>query len=166
MTPYESVVLATAYHTAMGNAAKWGVDTTLQGAALLRASVSMDNTYRSRLSGTKTGGKAQEREWPRTDAYDVNGEAYGTDEVPQDWLYAVYEGALRELLSPGAMAPDYDGSKKVKSERKKVGQLEKDVEYFESDSASTTYSAIDGYLSSVLLPPTNTRTGFVYLKRA
>lgn len=166
MTPYESVALATTYHTAMGNAAKWGVDTTLQGAALLRASVSMDNTYRSRLPGTKTGGRAQEREWPRTDAYDSSGVAFDDDEIPQDYLYAVYEGALRELQSPGAMAPDYDGSKKVKSERKKVGQLEKDIEYFESDSSSATYAAIDGYLSSILLPPVNTKTGFVYLKRA
>ena len=74
MNHYGTLAEALVYHQARGNAA-WaatGDESDKQG-ALLRAAVWLDSTYRFRFTGRKTGGRAQEREWPRTDATDAGG---------------------------------------------------------------------------------------------
>lgn len=112
---YGTLVQADAYHEARGNAAWTGVDSARE-AALLRASVWLDATYRTRFPGYKTGRRAQVREWPRSDAADVNGEYIPFDEVPAEVLNATFEAALRELTEAGALSPDFVAANHVVSE--------------------------------------------------
>jgi hypothetical protein len=152
---YGALPDALAYHQARGNAA-WEAtgDDDAKLAALVRASVWIDNTYRGRFSGRKSGGRSQEREWPRIEATDAAGDELAEDEVPSEIEEATYEAALRELARPGSLAPDFEGSKLVKSERKKIGQIEKETEYVEATAASSVpvFAMIDGILAGILVP--------------
>lgn len=116
---------------------------------LLRGSVYIDGKYRGRFSGWKTGGRSQEREWPRTGATDTAGEEIADDEVPVEIERATYEAAFRELENPGSLMPDYVASERVESE--KVGSLA--VSY----ATSITMSAADaqpviGMIDGILAP--------------
>lgn len=127
---YGTVAGADAYNAARANAA-WTGDDMAKQAALLRASVYIDGRYRKLLSsgvwvslfpGTKTAGRAQSREWPRTGAQDYEGTPLPSDQVPIEIEYATYEAAWRELSSPGSLSPDFVASQTIK--REKVGPLE------------------------------------------
>lgn len=137
MPHYGDLTDASAYHAERGNAA-WDTYTpTQQQAALVRASQYVDGRYRWRLSsgrwqsmfrGTKTGGRAQALEWPRTGATDYEGNAIDDDVVPVEVEYATYEAALREAAAPGSLSPDFTASAQVTKE--KVGPVE--VQYAET----------------------------------
>lgn len=140
------------YHEARGNAGWTGTDDAKE-AALLRASTLIDATYGSRFGGLPTGGRGQARAWPRTGVTDASGYAIAADEVPVEVVHATYEVALRELMTPGGLAPDYVASAEVA--REKVGPLE--VEY----RASTVVSPAGQVMSIAggLLAPLIGRTG-------
>jgi len=134
---YGSVAGADAYHTARGNGA-WAGLTAAKLSAIVRASAYIDGLgQRTRKSGrvgtmfpgTKTGGRAQTMAWPRTGAIDIDGTEIDSDSVPNEVLNATYEAALREVVEPGSLSPDYVPSAQVK--REKVDVLE--VEYFAAD---------------------------------
>lgn len=152
---YGTVLGASAYHAARGNAA-WAATggEYAKEASLLRASDWVDNTYRDRFSGWKFVGRSQDREWPRAGAVDASGHTLSDDEVPAEMEAAVYEAALRELLQPGSLAPDFEGAKQVKSERKKIGLIEKETEYVEGTAATSrpVFAIIDGILAGLLTP--------------
>lgn len=122
---YGTVTDANTYHVARGNASWAGSDTDKQ-AALVRASAYVDSLgldgSLSLFPGTKTGGRAQLRAWPRTGAYDIDGIAIAADSVPLEVENATYESALRELAAPGSLNPDYTPGAQVK--REKVDVLE------------------------------------------
>lgn len=130
---YGSVAGADAYHSARANAAWTGSDDAKQ-AALIRASAYIDGKYQqqnscgrweSMFSGSKTGGRGQELQWPRTGASDNEGAAIPSSEVPAEIEKATYEAALRELVTPGSLSPDYVAADAIK--RQKVDVLE--IEY-------------------------------------
>lgn len=130
---YGSVAGADAYHAARANTAWAGSDEAKQ-AALVRASAYIDGKYQqqnscgrweSMFSGVKTGGRAQELQWPRTGATDNEGAAIPPDEIPPEIEKATYEAALRELVTPGSLSPDYVAAEAIK--RQKVDVLE--IEY-------------------------------------
>jgi hypothetical protein len=120
-----SVDFADTYHQARGNAT-WTGDTALKEAAIRRATSFMSVSYA--WAGNRTKGRAQALAWPRAGVEDE--ECYGIpiDEIPIEVKNATAEIALRELVSPGSMNPDFTASAAVK--REKVGQLE--VEYANS----------------------------------
>lgn len=127
--------------------------------ALLRASEYIDGRYRGQFSGTKSGGRAQEREWPRQDATDASGEAIDYVEIPDEIIRATYEAAIREAQAPGSLLPDYVQTERVTSER--VGSLA--VTYADSAvmSAGDTYpviGTIDNILAPLLVAPTSAKT--------
>jgi len=62
---------------------------------------------------------------------------WDNDDAPEPVKYAIIEAARRELVSPGSLSPDYVASRVVSRERKKVGPLEKELEYAEATSASS-----------------------------
>ena len=137
---YGSVAAADAYHLARANAA-WVGDEAAKQAALIRASAYIDGKYQSQnscgrweslFSGTKTGGRAQALQWPRTGASDTEGHAIPADEVPIEIEQAAYEAALREIALPGSLSPDYVAARSIK--REKVGPLE--TEFAVSDASS------------------------------
>lgn len=145
---YGTLEEADAYHEDRGNAAWTGEDASKE-AALLRASAWLDGAYGFRFPGSKTGGREQERAWPRTEAIDVEGEEIADDEIPREIKHATFEAALRELASPGSLAPDYTLAQAVKSER--VGQIS--IEYRDAinpESFRPTLMLIDDILASLL----------------
>lgn len=130
MAIYGTRADADAYHTARGNSG-WTGENAAKDAALERATDYIDGRYRWRLAsgrwqsmfrGERTGGRAQDREWPRTGATDYEGNAIADDEVPVEVRNATYEAALRELQTPGSLSPDFVPSGQVVKE--KVGPIE------------------------------------------
>jgi hypothetical protein len=137
---YGSVAAADAYHAARLNAA-WTGDEAAKQAALIRASAYIDGKYQAQnscgrweslFSGTKTGGRAQALQWPRTGATDNEGNDIPSNEVPIEIEQATYEAALREITLPGSLSPDYVASGAIK--RQKVDVLE--IEYQTASTGS------------------------------
>lgn len=136
MSFYGTVADADAYHLARGNTG-WSGTNDQKEAALTRGSDYVDLRYRwltpcgrweSLFPGERTAGRAQDREWPRTGAVDYDGNAIPDDEVPIEVEHATYEAALRELVSPGSLSPDFIPGGQVTKE--KVGPVE--VQYAEA----------------------------------
>lgn len=115
--------------------------------ARLRASEYVDGTYRSQFPGCKTGGRAQDREWPRAGATDREGYAVPSDTVPAEIDNAAYEGTKRELVSPYSLAPDIKAGGGVIN-RVKAGSVE--VEYQLDGSLEKSFRAIEQALGSLL----------------
>lgn len=157
MQIYGTIAGADAYALSIGNTA-WGALTTDQkNAALVRGSAYVDSYARRYIGddykcwwtyiGGKTGGWAQEREWPRS----------GIDGLPDSVIpvqieYATYEAAIREGTNPGSLSPDFDRTSLVKSEKVDVLQ----VTYAVSDNANAgsllpVIPAIESLLSAFLV---------------
>lgn len=79
-------------------------------AALVVASEWIDSRFRSKFPGMKTGGRSQEREWPRKLAYDIHGEFIG-DEIPREIIHATYEAAAIAGTTPGALSANWTPNK-------------------------------------------------------
>lgn len=130
MNHYGTLAGADTYHAARGRAEWADAPEQERIAALIRGSDYVDQRYRGQAGpcyrppfpGRKTGGRTQEREWPRTGATDRDGNIILTTEVPREVEHATYEAAYRELLQPGSLSPDYVPSEQVS--REKVGPIE------------------------------------------
>lgn len=116
--------------------------------ARLVASEFIDATYRGQFPGLRTDGRDQDREWPRSGAYDIEGYSIPSDEVPVEVLNATYEGAKRELATAGSLNPDIKAGGGV-LKRVKAGSVE--VEYDNDGSLTKTFQAIEQALGSLLV---------------
>lgn len=132
MENYGTLANADSYHAARGNTAWAGAD-AVKLAALVRASAYVDGLgqkplkgggYASLFPGVKTGGRAQLLAWPRTGATDQDGSALDAATVPAEVERATYEAALRELVTPGSLSPDYVAADTVKREKVDVIETE------------------------------------------
>lgn len=142
---YASVDVCAAYCTARGLA--FGTSPTTTGEqALIRATAAIDAKYGPRFPGSRTNGRSQALAWPRVDAVDGEDEDIASDEIPVEIVNAVCEAAVRELASPGSMAPDLERGGGVKS--LKAGSVA--IEYGANAAAGTTFTVIDGILASLL----------------
>ena len=157
MQIYGTIAGADAYALSIGNTA-WGLLTTeAKNAALVRGSLYVDSYNRRYLDGEfkcwwtfiggKTGGWAQEREWPRSG---ISG--LPDNVIPVQIEYATYEAAIREATNPGSLNPDIDRTSLVKSEKVDVLQ----VTYAVSDSTNAAsllpvIPVIDSLLESFLV---------------
>jgi hypothetical protein len=162
MAIYGTLEDATTYHAAHDNAA-WAAAASdaLRTAALVRATAYIDGRYRhqfptgrwqSMFPGTRTDGRAQDLEWPRTDATDYEGNEIAADVVPVEVEHATYEAALRELADPGSLSPDFVPTSQVVKE--KVGPIE--VQYAEAKGRAPTrpvITEIDEIISPVIVKP-------------
>lgn len=168
---YGTVAAADAYHAARANAA-WAGDDVAKQAALIRASVYIDGRYRKLLAsgvwqslfpGAKTEGRGQAREWPRTGAEDYEGHAIPSYQVPVEVEQATYEAALRELVEPGSLSPDFVAASTVK--RQKVGPIEEEFSVAAgADGAASVrpvISIIDEMIAPVLVARYTLRAVFV-----
>jgi hypothetical protein len=115
-------------------------------AALVRGSQYVDGIAQKPLksgrwvclfTGNKADGRAQVLQWPRRDAYDNDGSDIGVTEVPIEVEHATYEAALRELIAPGSLSPDYVPASRVK--REKVDVIE--TEYADAPASNGLPSA-------------------------
>jgi hypothetical protein len=118
--------------------------------ALVRATAYIDGAYRTSFPGVKTDGRAQELEWPRSGAVDREGLAIASDEIPAEIESATYEGATRELASPGALAPDIEAGGGQLT-REKIGPLE--FEYARNGLQTATFQGIEQALSGLVNIP-------------
>jgi hypothetical protein len=114
-----SVADCDSYHDLRGNT-HWTGSTAHKEAAIRRATAYLSNSYT--WAGLRTHGRSQALAFPRSGIYDK--ELYGipSDEVPIEIVQATAEIALRELITPNAMTPDFIQSELVMKE--KVGALE------------------------------------------
>lgn len=156
MAGYGSNEGFTAYAEAAGYVFPDGTTEPQKTAARQRGSLFIDR-YEPRFSGSRTGGYAQDRAWPRTGASTYYGEPIPSDVVPVAIENASYEAAYLELTNPGSLSPVVTGSSTVK--REKVGSLE--VEYSVNSSTSVAdlvalatpvVTAIEGLLWLFLVP--------------
>lgn len=168
---YVTLAATDAWHSARGNAGWTGAD-SLKESALRRATTWIDAAFGARFRGVKTGGRAQSLAWPRTGATDAAGEAIGADEIPVEIQRATFEAALREIMTPGSLAPDIvpvtTTGGAVKRIRKQVGPLETETEYTEGATTGPTepiFPVIDGLLGG-LLGGSSSGGGMVRLLRA
>lgn len=160
---YGTVAAADAYHAARANTA-WAGDEAAKQAALIRASAYIDGRYRklmpsgvwvSLFPGTKTVGRAQAREWPRTGAVDYEGNRLSPIEVPVEVEQATYEAAIRELVSPGSLSPDYVASQTIK--REKVGPLETEYVTATGEGAAGSVRPVVSVIDEIIAPVLVTR---------
>lgn len=167
---YVSVADTTAYHLSRGNAAWAAGAPTDQETALRRSTFWIDPTYRGRFPGYQVNGRGQSLEWPRIGAYVTipdNGRSdafyYGNErdyvylngvyyipptQVPREVITATCEAALRELVSPGVLAPDQTRDDLLAS--LKVGPIT--LTYGGGSPDNTIFQIIDNSLRSLLLP--------------
>lgn len=115
-------------------------------AALIRATAAIDATYRSRFPGQRLDGRGQALEWPRKYAGDAEGNPIAQNEIPQEIITATIEAAVRELASPNSMMPDLERGGQIKTLQ--AGSVQ--IEYGSNATAQTTFSLIDGILSSLI----------------
>lgn len=155
---YGAVAAADAYHAARANAA-WTGDDLAKQAALIRASVYIDGRYRKLLAsgvwqslfpGVKTEGRGQAREWPRTGAEDYEGHAIPSDQVPVEVEQATYEAALRELVEPGSLSPDFVAASTVK--RQKVGPIEEEFSVAAGADGAASVRPVISIIDEMIAP--------------
>jgi len=162
MDHYGTLVDADAYHAARGRADWVESSEPDRTSALVRGSDYVDQRYRGSsmygcggpaFPGKKTGGRSQDREWPRTGASDRSGDPIPADEVPVEVERASYEAAYREVLEPGSLSPDYVPAQRVT--REKVGPI--DITYSDGADGGTSNpmrpvaTVIDEILGPVLV---------------
>lgn len=135
-----------------------GTDPVIE-AALIRATAWLDASYRSRWPGTRVYGRDQRLAWPRSGVTDADDEEIAEGEIPQEVLDAAAEAAVRELASPGSLAPDLERGGAIR--RVQAGSVS--VEYASTATAGTTFSLIDGLLAGLLVGGGETN---VYAARA
>lgn len=122
-----------------------------------RGSDYIDAVYGARFIGYPTGGVAQERAWPRTNAV-LPGGTIDPAVIPDAIIRASYYAALQEASQPGSLSIIVGGSGGDAGavKRKKVGSLE--IEYAGAgDGGSITtlsplLSSVDGLLAPFLGP--------------
>ena len=117
-----SLQFVTDYHTARGTTT-WTGETADMETAIRRASTVVSEGYT--YQGERAHLRDQVFSWPRHSVYDREGQPIESDEIPIELKKAVAEIALRELITPGAMTPDFIRSSVAKSER--IGSIA--VEY-------------------------------------
>lgn len=111
---YGTIAGADTYHEARGNVVWAGYDEDDKAAALLRGSEYIDATYGRMFAGLKVNGRAQVRQWPRSGAFDIDGNTIPVDEIPLEAQNASYEAALREAATPGSLSPDFVAADGIK----------------------------------------------------
>lgn len=122
---------ADAYHAARGNST-WTGDSADKEVAIRRATSYVSESYA--WAGYRKEGRDQALAWPRIDVTDREGFTIPSDQVPVEVKSATYEIALRELVTPGAMTPDYTPSDRVKME--KIGPMTVEYDLSRRDAGS------------------------------
>lgn len=115
MSNYGTQNGADTYHSDRGNTAWADLSSEAKLAALVRGTDYIDQMYRVKLKSGRwvsqfTGKKStveQDREWPRDDAKDYEGNLIADGTTPEAIENATYEAALREAASPNSLMPDF-----------------------------------------------------------
>jgi hypothetical protein len=142
---YAAQATITAYWAARPHnalATTWSTASTgNRDGAAREATAYVDSVFGNYYRGVRRG-YVQGLLFPRTDALDAVG--YPLPDLPPELVAAVCELAAR-ALSATLAADDTTG---IKSETKKVGSIEKTVEYMEGGRRRTSY----GFVADILAP--------------
>jgi hypothetical protein len=145
---YATLLQADAYAEARGWA-DWTGEDELKERALRRAVEWLDAGYLTRWPGRRANGRAQRREWPRIEAVDASGDDVDAATIPDEVVAAQIEAALRELIVPNSLTPDYVPGRTVR--REQVGPLS--VEYLARGDLSAvlpTLTSVDNALAPLI----------------
>ena len=148
---YATIAAISAYWTKRAHmtlATTWGAATDAQKEGAAReASAYLDATFGAYYQGQRRG-RVQGLMWPRSNAKDEAG--YSLPDLPSEIVTATCELAARALSAP--LAADIDLGARVKSQTKKVGPIERTVEYFDggTQATQTSYGAINDMLAPIL----------------
>ncbi len=104
---------ALTYHADRGNTAWAAASAPARLVSLARGSEYIDGKYATAFPGYRTLLRSQEREWPRQGAWDREGSAILSTEVPIEVRYATYEAALRDLQTAGSLLTDVTMGKNI-----------------------------------------------------
>lgn len=157
---YGTVEGFVAYHTERGNLTLAAEDETEILAALLVASEWSDGTYGTLFPGWKTSGYAQDREWPRVDAYTLTGpyfngarsaEYFATDAIPREQINATYELAGKHLTTLGSLDIDYNASDAIKKASVDGAVSVEFVGASSYDAAQTVFPVVDKIMAPLLV---------------
>lgn len=143
-----------AYAAARGQSAVADASDTLLDEALVRGIASTNARYGNEFPGVKTGGRAQSGLWPRSGAKDRDGSVIADDEIPEEYVFACFEMALRELDTPGSTAPDYTANNQIKKVKEGIGPLTEETEYRDAgaEGSQPVFSLVDGIIAPILRP--------------
>jgi hypothetical protein len=164
---YLSVATFKAYCDARGYVYTGKSDAEIEQ-ALRRGTAWLDGKYGPSFTGEQVNGVDQALEWPREDATDARGRDLPDDAVPRQIASADAEAAWRELVAPNSLSPDTVLAERIKRSRKKVGDLEKEIEYADAtgtDASRPVVSAVDDILAS-LIKQTSSSTSVSEVNRA
>lgn len=150
-----------AYHEARGRDVDDYSETQVNG-ALVVATFALDGRYRSQFPGERTGGRSQENEWPRTGAYDYEGDTIATDETPDEVVNATYEFALQELQTAGSLNATYTPSK-YDSVSVDGAVSVTYAKYDSADEAQKQFAVVDQLLAPILVGENSRLSGRVGL---
>lgn len=145
---YASVTFADAYWAARTHDASYttwsavGNTTAKKEGALREATAYIDSVYGPHYKGARRG-YIQGLLWPRTGAMDERN--YPLPDLPEELKRAVAELAVRATAGP--LAPDSARDNMIKREKKKVGPLEKEIEYMDGASTESRYGAVEGMMA-------------------
>lgn len=143
---YASVAEVTAYATDRGLA--FTGSQSAQEAAIIRATSYLDARYGSRFNGERLRLRLQALVWPRSQATDTDGSLIDGLTVPREIKAATAEAAIRELATPGGLAPDLERGGAVKSLQ--AGSVE--IVYADGATPLTVMQGIDNALAGILPP--------------
>lgn len=171
---YASLAEADAYFSARGMTA-WAGDDATKEAALRRATSYLDNQYRDRWVGVRTG-ETQALAWPRVDGArgryrgltqyltDSDGFDIPSDVVPVQVKRATMEAALL-VIGGTSLEPSLAHGGAIVSQRSRVDVIEEETTYAPGASAMDRHTAIEGLLSGLVTSMPGAAGGTVRLVR-
>lgn len=121
-------------------------------AKLVVASEWLDARYGGQFPGVKYLRREQLRDWPRTGAYDRNGDSISNTEIPREVEWATYQATKRELDVPGALSKDVTPNKYRKASVSSAVAVEYN-EFSNSVDAQTKFQIIDEIMLPLLSGP-------------
>lgn len=138
---YGTLAAFQAWVTAQGLTALNG-DDDAQNADMRRAAVFLDQEYI--FVGYKVT-STQARAWPRyVNVLDPDGFSIPSDSIPNPIILAQFE--IAHVINQGNDLLAFTAGAAVKKEKKKLGPLEKEIEYDFSSSAEPRIRAVEGLL--------------------
>ena len=122
-----------------------------------RGAAYVDGLYETRFVGTRAGGFAQERSWPRTNATLSSGETVPDNVVPVAVINASFEAAFQEAAEPGSLSAFGSIAGRVKRE-KVEGAVEVEYQAIASEdnlaaAMAPVLTAVEGLLAPFLKHP-------------
>ncbi len=145
---YLSLADITSYHAMLGQT-QWAAQTddALKEAAVIRATRRLDSVYA--WEGERSHDRDQPLQWPRRHVKDEEYNVIESDEIPREIKDALAELALIELISPSVTTLEESqtitNSTQVRSERRRLGDLETETEYFSTGNQRSNLDYNDNF---------------------